>query len=93
MWACAEPDCDDVTHNCALHQCTGCKSLICPGCAEFVGMPICKYCDAFVCLIGRAVQVEPMNPMLKAPGSRERRVSVYEEEPGFHLGPRESAWS
>ena len=56
---------------------------------------------------GTAVQVEPYKPVLKAPvvscnqapkyyavlcPERERRVSVYEEAPGFRLGPRDDSF-
>ena len=61
MWGCAQPDCPRAISDGA--QCTGCRSLTCLGCRhEGVGISLCKYCVAFVCLVGECSE-DPENDM------------------------------
>jgi len=55
QWACAEPACPCLIQGSDhQHQCRGCGSLTCPR-HEDDTVSICKYCDAFLCLVGRGL--------------------------------------
>jgi hypothetical protein len=72
LWGCAHPACNEAVYE-GL-QCRGCKSVSCPHHLAAPspplylftprGMSICKYCDAYMCLVGecgggRASQILP----------------------------------
>ena len=58
LCGCAQLICPRVVQQGAGNQCGGCGSMYCQGCRhddlprQDLAISICKYCDAFLCLVG-----------------------------------------